>query len=117
VFDNHEPRARRYALARRAIAIFRTLVDAGIVEIVRDPEGPSVIRLTVDLQPNFALNQPLSPFALAAISLLSPDPPGEGGVGTSLRPRRREHHRGDARRPARHPRSRSTRPAGRRSPR
>jgi hypothetical protein len=40
VFDNHEPRARRYALARRAIAIFRTLVDAGIVEIVRDPEGP-----------------------------------------------------------------------------
>ncbi len=82
VFDNHEPRARRYALARRAIAIFRTLVDAGIVEIVRDPEGASVIRLTVDLQPNFALNQPLSPFALAAISLLSPDPPGEGGVGT-----------------------------------
>ena len=57
-------------------------VRTGIVEIVRDPEGPSVIRLTVDLQPNFALNQPLSPFALAAISLLSPDPPGEGGVGT-----------------------------------
>ena len=31
------------------------------------------IRLTVDLQPNFALNQPLSPFALAAIGLLDPD--------------------------------------------
>lgn len=68
VFDNHEPRARTYALARRALAIFRTLVTAGIVETSGDG-----IHLTVDLQPNFALNQPLSPFALAAIGLLSPD--------------------------------------------
>ncbi|WP_448655415.1 DEAD/DEAH box helicase [Microbacterium lacticum] len=77
VFDNHEPRARRYELARRAIAIFRTLVDAGIVTT---GEG---IHLTVDLQPNFALNQPLSPFALAAISLLTPEDDVAGGeVGT-----------------------------------
>lgn len=69
VFDNHEPRARQYALARRALAIFRTLVTAGIVVV----DGPGrAIRLTVDLQPNFALNQPLSPFALAAIELLDP---------------------------------------------
>lgn len=83
VFDNHEPRARQFELARRAIAIFRTLVDAGIVEIVRpagDTAGDAArdasrpeIRLTLDLQPNFALNQPLSPFALAAIELLSPE--------------------------------------------
>ena len=47
------------------------------------------IRLTVDLQPNFALNQPLSPFALAAIGLLDPDtelghgeaPAGSAGTG------------------------------------
>ena len=80
VFDNHEPRPRQYELARRALAIFRTLVVAGVVEVVRGGTvGPS-IRLTVDLQPNFALNQPLSPFALAAIELLSPDDdvkPGE----------------------------------------
>ena len=68
VFDNHEPRWRQYELARRAIAIFRTLVAAGIVE-----SGPDGIHLTVDLQPNFALNQPLSPFALAAIDLLDPE--------------------------------------------
>jgi len=73
VFDNHEPLARRFALARRAIAIFRTLVDAGIVEVDRDAASGPRIALTVDLQPNFALNQPLSPFALAAIDLLSPD--------------------------------------------
>ena len=83
VFDNHEPRARRYELARRAIAIFRTLVTAGVVEWGEAPDrsprerseskrGAASIRLTVDLQPNFALNQPLSPFALAAIDLLDP---------------------------------------------
>lgn len=68
VFDNHEPRARQYELARRAIAIFRTLVQAGVVEA-----GADGIHLTVDLQPNFALNQPLSPFALAAIEMLDPE--------------------------------------------
>ena len=36
--------------------------------------GPSV-RLTVDLQLDFALNQPLSPFALAAFELLDPESP------------------------------------------
>nr|WP_254359474.1 DEAD/DEAH box helicase [Microbacterium hominis] len=71
VFDNHEPRARRYELARRAIAIFRTLVAAEIVQVDRTT-SPAGIHLTVDLQPNFALNQPLSPFALAAIGILDP---------------------------------------------
>jgi len=77
VFDNHQTRAQQYALARRALAIFRTLKAAGVVET--DGDG---IRLTVDLQPNFALNQPLSPFALAAIELLDPtDAPGAAGTG------------------------------------
>jgi hypothetical protein len=75
VFDNHEPRARKFELARRALEIFRTLRDAGIVEILPAPDAASrpILRLTVDLQPNFALNQPLSPFALAAIELLDPE--------------------------------------------
>ncbi|PWC05895.1 DEAD/DEAH box helicase [Agromyces badenianii] len=84
VFDNHEPRARQFELARRALEIFRTLRDAGVVELVPAPDGASmpIVRLTVDLQPNFALNQPLSPFALAAIELLDPDATAETGVGT-----------------------------------
>ncbi|MBX3092138.1 MAG: DUF3516 domain-containing protein [Cryobacterium sp.] len=64
--DNHEPRSRQLELARQALAMYRTLRTAGIVE-----QGAN-IRLTVDLQPNFALNQPLSPFALAVIDLLDP---------------------------------------------
>ncbi|UXW86194.1 DUF3516 domain-containing protein [Microbacterium azadirachtae] len=77
VYDNHEPRARQRILALRALGIYRTLRESGIVE--RAPDG--TVRLTVDLQPNFALNQPLSPFALAAFELLDPDPSSGTGSG------------------------------------
>ncbi|WP_348787214.1 DUF3516 domain-containing protein [Leifsonia sp. NPDC080035] len=70
VFDNHEPWKRQLALARRALGLYRSLLAAGVVEVV---DGD--IRLTVDLQPNFALNQPLSPFALAAFELFDPESP------------------------------------------
>lgn len=69
VYDNHEPRSRQRLLALRALGIYRTLRESGIVEQSAD----GTISLTVDLQPNFALNQPLSPFALAAFELLDPD--------------------------------------------
>ena len=83
VFDNHEPWKRQLAHARRALGIYKTLRAAGIVEQSLDKlDHRPVIRLTVDLQPNFALNQPLSPFALAAFDLLDADPdvagPGSG---------------------------------------
>ncbi|MFF3026187.1 DEAD/DEAH box helicase [Microbacterium sp. NPDC057944] len=72
VYDNHEPRRRQRELALRALGIYRTLLESGVVEQTDAGE----IRLTVDLQPNFALNQPLSPFALAAFDLLDPDSAG-----------------------------------------
>jgi hypothetical protein len=70
VFENHEPWRRQLVLARRALAIYRTLRTAAVV--TQSSEGD--IRLTLDLQPNFALNQPLSPFALAVVELISPEP-------------------------------------------
>ncbi|UTX54269.1 DEAD/DEAH box helicase [Leucobacter aridicollis] len=73
VFDSHEPRAAQFAHARTAIEIFRTLVRGGIVETYVDGSGQKLLRLTVELQSNFALNQPLSPFALAALELLDPE--------------------------------------------
>ena len=75
--STHEPAASKSALKRRALAIYRTLRTAGVVEQHPDPAlpGGQRIRLTVDLQPNFALNQPLSPFALAAIDMLDPAEP------------------------------------------
>ncbi|WP_334149665.1 DEAD/DEAH box helicase [Microbacterium sp.] len=92
VYDNHESRKRQRELAIRAIGIFRTLRESGIVETFDASTGSATqggstgIRLTVDLQPNFALNQPLSPFALAAFELLDPEPStgseAQVGVGT-----------------------------------
>lgn len=77
VFDNHEPWKRQLIHARRALGIYKTLRAAGIVEQRLDPvDGRVDIRLTVDLQANFALNQPLSPFALAAFDLLDAEAPG-----------------------------------------
>jgi len=67
--ENHEPPHRQRELVKRALGIAKTLVRAGVVEIDRST-APARIRLTVDLQPNFALNQPLSPFALAVIGVL-----------------------------------------------
>ena len=68
IFDSHLPKARQYELARRSLGIFRTLKTAGIV--VSNDEG---IHLTVELPDNFALNQALSPFALAALELFDPE--------------------------------------------
>src|ERR1700712_1379629 len=68
VFENHEPWKRQLTLARRALAIYRTLRTAEVVTQRFDElKARWEIRLTLDLQPNFALNQPLSPFALAVI--------------------------------------------------
>jgi superfamily II RNA helicase len=80
IFGSHEPWLRQLALARRALAIYRTLraadiVTQTVVEPVETGEATVQIRLTVDLQPNFALNQPLSPFALAVFELLDPESP------------------------------------------
>ncbi|HZG96078.1 MAG TPA: DUF3516 domain-containing protein [Mycobacteriales bacterium] len=69
--DNHEPRASQLRMIRQSIAIYRALVAAGVVERLDAPDDEGrTVRVTVDLQANFALNQPLSPFALAAIELL-----------------------------------------------
>jgi hypothetical protein len=76
VQDNHEPPARQRDLARRAIALYRTLRTGAVVEQIGGGfDGTARMRLTVDLPPNFALNQPLSPFALAAFEVLDREQP------------------------------------------
>ncbi len=69
--DNHEDRPAQRRHIHRAIEIYRALLAGGVVERLPEPdEAGRLVRLTVDLQLDFALNQPLSPLALAAISLL-----------------------------------------------
>ena len=69
-------RAERRALFRRAARMGSSLLRAGVV--VRLPEplpGGRRHALAIDLQRDFALNQPLSAFALAALDLLDPASP------------------------------------------
>src|SRR5439155_26464648 len=62
--DNHEPRKKQLQHVREAIGIARSLLQAGVLERLDDPQHVPVdgrrYRLTVDLPPDFALNQPLS---------------------------------------------------------
>ena len=71
--DNHEPRKRQLQHIREAVGIARSLLQAGVVERLDEPEPDRRrYRLTVDLPADFALNQPLSTFALAAVDVLDP---------------------------------------------
>ncbi len=77
--DNHEDRPAQRRHIHHAIQIYRALLAGGVVERLAEPDDTGrTVRLTVDLQQDFALNQALSPLALAAIELLdvtSPDYP------------------------------------------
>lgn len=72
--ENHEPRKKQLQHIRDAIGIAHSLLQAGVLERLPEPE-PDGRRydLTLDLPPDFALNQPLSTFALAAIEVLDPE--------------------------------------------
>ncbi len=72
--ENHETRRRQRRHIRRAIAIYRSLLEAGVVEVLEVPdEWDRRVRVTVDLQDSFALHQPLSLFAVEALGVLDPD--------------------------------------------
>ena len=78
---NHDADGARAGHVRQVFRIYRSLRQAGVVERVRVPDAsrpqgwrPSV-RLTMDVPRDFALNQTLSPFALAAMDLLDVESP------------------------------------------
>lgn len=69
-------RAGRRKLDRRAAQIGRSLIRAGVVSRLETPTaGGRRYALNVDLQRDFALNQPLSAFALATLDVLDPESP------------------------------------------
>jgi superfamily II RNA helicase len=74
--DNHEDPRQQTRLARRALRLARSLVGSDVLTRLDEPDeyGRRYI-LTVDLPPDFALNQPLAHFALAAFDLLDPESP------------------------------------------
>ena len=76
LLDNDEPRVAKRRLVRKAIHVYRALLQAGVIERLAEPDSRGrTVRLTFDLQADFALDQPLSPFAVAALELLDGESP------------------------------------------
>ncbi len=70
---NHEPRRRKREHIKRTIAIYRSLVDAELLEFPDEPDDLGrVVRVNFDLQDEFALHQPLSLWALEALDQIPP---------------------------------------------
>ena len=71
LLDNDEPRPAQRRHIRDAIAMYRSLLAAGVLERLDEPDDQGRrLRVTVDLQDDFALNQPLSLFVLEALPRL-----------------------------------------------
>jgi superfamily II RNA helicase len=75
--DNDDPRPGQRRHIHQAIGMYRSLLAAGVLERLDQPDDLGRrVRVTVDLQKDFALNQPLSLFVLEAVPRLdqtSPD--------------------------------------------
>ncbi len=76
--DSHETDAAKAAHRKRAWQLFRALVARGIVEIVPRQDDGSKVRVNVDLQDDFSMDQELSLFLLEAIPLLDAASPSYG---------------------------------------
>jgi hypothetical protein len=73
--DSHEPEGAKPAHRQRAWQLFRGLVARQIVEFVpKTPEGAK-LRVNVDLQDDFSMDQALSLYLLETIPLLDPESP------------------------------------------
>lgn len=72
--ESYEPDARQAEHLARSEALYDALLDGGVIEELDEPDDfGRTVRVTIDLQETFALNQPLAPFALAALDLLDPE--------------------------------------------
>ena len=73
--DSLQPIEEKAKLHVRAAEVLQTLIDADVVAHEVDENGEDVYSVTMDLPEDFALDQPLSPFLLAALELLDPESP------------------------------------------
>ncbi|WP_182376148.1 DEAD/DEAH box helicase [Nocardioides sp. WS12] len=74
LMDNHEDRRTQLRLAKRAVRLARSLVTSEVLTRLDEVDGfGRRYVLTEALPEDFALNQPLSHFALAVLDVLDPD--------------------------------------------
>ena len=72
--ENHDSRPQQRNHIRQAIGMYRSLVSAGIVETLNEPDNDNrLVRVNIDLQAEFDLTGALSPFVPDAVELLNRD--------------------------------------------
>ncbi|RGV15658.1 DUF3516 domain-containing protein [Bifidobacterium adolescentis] len=71
--DSAQTPEQKEHLHARADEIFQTLFDTNVIETEDRDDGGKDYFMTVDMPDDFALDQPLSPFLLAALELLDPE--------------------------------------------
>ncbi|HIL69308.1 MAG TPA: DUF3516 domain-containing protein, partial [Verrucomicrobia bacterium] len=74
IADCHESEESKSKLRKKAFQLFRSLVDRKIIEFDNNQEtGPNKLRVNIDLQEDFSLNQSLSLYLLDTLPLLDPE--------------------------------------------
>lgn len=74
--DSHESARKKKELRSRAFQLFRALVEKKIVEFVENPQpGMAHVRVNLDLQNDFAMNEPLSLYLLDTLPKLDAESP------------------------------------------
>ena len=71
--ESHEPERNKKGHFKRAWQLFRALVGRGIVEIAPDPATGAKVRVNVDLQDDFSMDQALSMYLIETLPLLDPE--------------------------------------------
>jgi hypothetical protein len=73
--DCHESPKQKQAHVKRAWQLFRSLVDRKIIEFIPKTEDGSYLRVNVELQEDFSMDQELSLYLLDTIPLMDPQAP------------------------------------------
>jgi len=74
---SHETPVRKMALRKQAFALFRGLVEGNVLTIIpkNDRTGPAKVKLNVDLQDDFTMNQALGLYLIETVPKLDREAP------------------------------------------
>jgi superfamily II RNA helicase len=75
IHDCHDTPKQKKAHIQRAWQLFRSLIDRKIVEFIPRTEDGSYLRVNVELQDDFSMDQALSLYLLDTIPLMDPQAP------------------------------------------
>jgi len=73
--DSHESEIAKRTHQKKGFQLFRSLVERNIIEISSTPNDPQKLRVNVELQDDFSLNQTLALYCIDTLALLDLNDP------------------------------------------